>query len=223
MKFSKILFTLLILLSNELSLSINFHAFNYVDWAKTSNKKIIRSNFNVFYIALSLRNVDKMKDKLVDISTPSHPDYGNFLSIEYISENFGPNPEDQNTVINFFAAIEESKVELNLHHDIIRITASVENIETLLQTTLSFYNHKTNSNKFVLKASKPIIIPDNIAPLIDFISLNTPLLHFRKLSLSSSISQEASDAVRNKLTFYFIKLKKYNYNSSLYLSFIIDC
>ena len=132
-----------------------------------------------FIVALKLRSPEQLKRDLMEVSNPKSARYGKYLTREDISTKYGPLPSSKEKVIQHFEKIPGSAVigRENLG-DFISVTASIQSIEEFLQTKIGLVQHAHQlTNKKALRATGSFFVPEDVAHLISFISLNTPVTH----------------------------------------------
>ena len=176
-------------------------------WKPVLHHTSPRASTATFLVALKLENSDDMKKTLLDVSNPTSVNYGKYLSLEEISTNYGPSLEEQNIVMDFFRSIQDARVELNANKDLILVTAHVQNIEKSLETEISWFSHVSNDNFLSLRALRPIKLPANVANVVSFLSLNSPILHpnfveSRIHRRKTSRSQSVGLLMKTLLSFY---------------------
>ena len=128
-----------------------------------------------FTVALKLKDADALHRDLMAISDPTHELYGRHLSIDEINFKYGPSSEDINLVIDYFQQIPGANVEANLHSDFILVRAPAKSIETHLETQLQWHTHVSSNEVKAMRAVRPLKIPDDVATLLSFTSLNSPV------------------------------------------------
>ena len=125
---------------------------------------------------LKLRNAEKLHDHLMSVSYPDSGIYGEYLSVDDVNDLYSPTTEDQVTVMDFFEQITDANVNMNTQGDIIHINALVEHVESHLKTKLGVLEHVERDLPAAIRAVQPISLPEHVADLMYFISLNSPIL-----------------------------------------------
>jgi subtilase family serine protease len=161
-------------------------------WVKDHETVVDRNKMVTFTVAFNLRNVKEMHDEFLAVSMPSSYRYGQYLSLEEISDRFGPTRQDREAVVQFFESIHGARVDgLNHKGDMITVTAPVHAIEQRLGTKLSYRRNKQAlTSKKALRSDEPLSIPEDIQHLISFVSLNSPVTHVYPRAGSAMKPQE---------------------------------
>jgi hypothetical protein len=161
-----------------LSHAFYFGEFQSQTWLPDA-ESAVDADFRVkFVVALNLRDVDHMHKTLMDVSNPTSPSYGKYLSLQQVSARYGPTKEERQKVVDFFSTMHGAEVHIGEHSDLFHVTASVSSIHKALKTELGWMRHAHKmTEKKSLRAIKPISIPEELHSLISFVSLNVPVNH----------------------------------------------
>lgn len=124
-----------------------------------------------------------MHQEFLDVSIPTNPKYGKHLTLEQIKQKYGPKEADKERVVKFFRTISEAEVKLAENGDIMTVTASVIAVEQALCTKLSYRKHSNGAR--AIRADTNLCIPKDIASLVSFISLNSPISHLQPRAAKS--------------------------------------
>jgi tripeptidyl-peptidase I len=131
--------------------------------------------------------VAKLEKELYELSDPRHVRYGKHKTVDEITELLNvPESRFQN-VQNFFIKNGVKTAQLNPNKDMVTIEASVETIETILSTTIHAFQHNSNADTVILRASKPYFLPSSIASEIFMVG---ELLQFPRLRMKSLVTEE---------------------------------
>jgi len=134
-------------------------------------------------IALQLRNVDVLEERLLAVATPGHPEYGSWLSKEEISELTSPTQEVIDHVLEWIGGSPEN------YHDggFIKRLVTVGQAEKLLNSEYHVFEHTTGQQ--VIRMTDRYGVESSVAPHIAFAS---PSIRFPTKSemVSGLISQE---------------------------------
>mmetsp|Transcript_20155 Transcript_20155/g.20255 ORF Transcript_20155/g.20255 Transcript_20155/m.20255 type:complete len:734 (-) Transcript_20155:177-2378(-) len=169
-------------------------AFSHPHWKVSSTLKLADTLPHTFYVSLKLKDEHKIHDHLMSVSDPTSAEYGHYLSMEEINNLYTPMVDDQISVIDFFEQIQDSQVHLNAQGDMIRVEATKQNIEKALNTKLEVHHHIHLDVK-TLRATQPLSIPEHVSEKLNFISLNTPVLH-----LTSNLARKQTELDDNKIS-----------------------
>jgi len=136
-------------------------------------------------IALQLRNLDILEQRLLAVATPGNPEYGSWLSKEYISELTSP-PEDViQMVLEWYGASPED------YHDggFIKRLVTVGEAEKLLNSEYHVFEHTTGQQ--VIRMIDRYGVDSSVAQHISFAS---PSIRFpTKSEMVSSLLTEEMD------------------------------
>ena len=143
------------------------------------NDAELKADHNVkFVVAMALRDADHMHHTLLDIANPASSNYGKYMSLEEVSERYGPTKEQRQQVVDFFQSMHGATVHIGEHSDLFQVTAPVSSIHASLKTQLGWVSHAhKQTEKMSVRAMKPISVPDELHSLISFVSLNVPVNH----------------------------------------------
>ena len=148
------------------------------------SSRLLKENVVDFLVALQIPGKESMHDLLLDISDPKSPNYGHYLTLDEIRENFGPSEEAVSSVHNYLrSSIQSSEVVLSTSGDMFKVTAPISSLESAFQTEIVSHDCESSPNgdensqpvlKSSIRSSSPLEIPDHIRKHISFISLDIP-------------------------------------------------
>jgi tripeptidyl-peptidase-1 len=122
-----------------------------------------------FLIALKQRNIEQLEQILAQVSDPESPQYGQYLSIQDLTNLLAPAEEDIAAVVSWLESHDISDYVLNTNKDFISVNAPVHKVESLLQ--VEFHAFKSQERKRVHVTSlSPLSIPRTLHGKIDLIS-----------------------------------------------------
>jgi hypothetical protein len=155
-----------------------------------------------FMVALKKQNIEEMHQHFLAVSNPRSSQYGKYLSKEEVAQHYGPSPDMQKKVKEFFSAIPSAQLRIPKHSDLWEITANVAELEEHLKTKLEFVSHvKTDLYpQKAIRAQSELSIPADIAHGIHFISLNSPVNFLRARGAKSLKSAEVDAAAPVSVT-----------------------
>ncbi|KAG9312098.1 tripeptidyl-peptidase I [Chiua virens] len=139
--------------------------------------------------ALKQRNIEAIGTFLYDVSHPRSPNYGKHWTTGDIARKFAPGDETIDTVRGWLIAsgIGEDRVVLGNTGGWLRVDATIEEAEQLMNTEYNVYTH-TSGKEHV--ACEVYHLPEHVQPHVDFV---TPSVHFdAKLNRRSSSGGAAS-------------------------------
>lgn len=156
--------------------------FDDENWIKDTTKSIDSSRHIKFTVALKLNNVNELHDEFLAVSLPKSEKYGKFYDLNSLSKKFGASPKDKNKVIEFFFSMPTAQIESG-QGDFLVIQASIQDIETLFDTTLSWKRHSHGIiEKRAIRADSDISVPDDIAGKMHLVSTHYYPMPFVKVS-----------------------------------------
>ncbi len=121
-------------------------------------------------IALPLRNQAGLTSLLSQLYDPSSPKYRQFLSVEQFTEQFGPKPEDFQTVVSFAQANGMTVTDTPKNRLLVPINATVDRIQNAFHVTMNSYRHPTEGRIFFAPDREPSL------------NLNVPVTHISGLN-----------------------------------------
>eukprot|EP01133_Synstelium_polycarpum_P005256 gene5256-6083_t len=129
-----------------------------------------------FRVALRQNNLDTLEDALIDVSTPSSPNYGKHWTSEEILDLIAPSQEDTNRVVQLLQ--ENGAFNIENHRDYLKASASVEDVERLFRVEMYSFTH-LEKNDEIIRASDMYAIPRGYSALIDIVSGISELPHYK--------------------------------------------
>jgi tripeptidyl-peptidase-1 len=137
-------------------------------------------------ISLMQQNVDKLYDILMDVSTPSHPKYGQHLQGEEVFELLKPRKETSDAVISW---LQDSNItSIKDDSDWIMFSTNVKTANKLLETQFQWYLDEA-SNTEVLRTME-YSIPKTLESHINFVQ---PTTRFGSLKQFRTTVEEAPE------------------------------
>ncbi|CAM5999345.1 unnamed protein product [Sphagnum balticum] len=160
----------------------------------------VNEQYVSFTVALKLRNVVRLKKQFLAVSDPKSSVYGIYQTLEQVNDQFGASPEDRLKVISYLKRIPFSLVDASAHN-FVNVKASLLNVERFFDTKLSLVKHVSHlSSPGVIRADELIVFPPDIAPLVAFTSLNSPV-HMKPLR-ANELEPQISDSVTASQSVY---------------------
>ncbi|PRP86479.1 hypothetical protein PROFUN_05261 [Planoprotostelium fungivorum] len=132
-------------------------------------------------IALKQRNMEKLDLILTQVSDPTSPQYGRYLTREQVIDLVAPTSDSILQVTQWLRSQGASPTDIHLHEskDFIDVTLSHSAAERMLETTFVSYIHTTGRR--AVKAANSYSVPHEISSLIDFVSgFRLPNMKWRK-------------------------------------------
>lgn len=125
-------------------------------------------------IGLKQSNLEKAHEHLMDVSHPKSENYGKHWTAVEVAKYFEPSAESVKAVVSWLEAngISSERVSRSFDKGWITFEGSVEEVEALLDTEYSLYEHVTGKPHV---ACDDYSLPDAVSKHVDFI---TPTVHF---------------------------------------------
>ncbi|KAJ7066405.1 family S53 protease-like protein [Mycena amicta] len=127
-------------------------------------------------IALTSNNVSGLESALLDVSTPSSPNYGKHLTKDEVNAFLAPSSQALAAVQNWLANNNIS-ASSEAAGDWLTIKLPVSQANTLLNANFEMYQHAATGNTYARTLS--LALPDTVAPFIEHIhpttEFNSPL------------------------------------------------
>lgn len=118
------------------------------------------SSTTTFTIALALNNVDQLEPKLISLSTPGSPEYGQWLDAEDVLVLFGPTADAVSSVTNW---LQSNGITDSVHDGLfINFNADIDTANALLNSSYTYYSHNGATKLRTLSYT----IPDDVEQYI---------------------------------------------------------
>eukprot|EP00761_Pharyngomonas_kirbyi_P013604 gb/GECH01013633.1/.p1 GENE.gb/GECH01013633.1/~~gb/GECH01013633.1/.p1 ORF type:complete len:821 (+),score=178.25 gb/GECH01013633.1/:1-2463(+) len=121
-------------------------------------------------IAVKQRNLDQLDNKFWSVSDPYSPEYGNFMSLDQITQLIQPSEASLSSVYDWLESygIKSEHVELTASKDFISVNVPISTAEKLLDTQVYSFQHKSGTT--VSRAVGSITVPQHVKHHIDFVA-----------------------------------------------------
>jgi tripeptidyl-peptidase-1 len=119
-------------------------------------------------LALKQRNIDHLKDILMDVSTPRSENYGKHLSLEQISELVAPSQSVIDEVIFYLKSQGVDEIHLSKSRDFLFASMSSTLASRIFNIKYDHYRHE--SGVTIPCSAGPYSLPSTIAQHIDIVS-----------------------------------------------------
>jgi tripeptidyl-peptidase I len=122
-----------------------------------------------FSVAMPHSNMEQLEKTVLDVSDPSSPNYGKWMTQEAVNKLTAVNPADQKAVRNFLGAHGAKCVE---SPHAFTCTAAVASVELMLSTKMTAFAHKVKGNKVHhrLHPTQKWTFPEALKGKVSFIS-----------------------------------------------------
>lgn len=128
-------------------------------------------------IGLPLRNRQALTNELQQLYDPGSPQYHHYLTPSQFTEQFGPTPEDYQTVIAFAEANGLKVTGTHANRTLVDLNASVADIERVFHVTMQTYQHPTEGRTFFAPDRDPTL--DLAVPVLSIKGLDNYSLPHR--------------------------------------------
>ena len=108
-------------------------------------------------IALPLRNQDELENFLQEVYDPNSPAYRQFLTVDEFTAEYGPTPDDYDTVVGFAKASGLAVVGTSRNRLNVDVEGTVESVEKAFHLTLGVYQHPTENRSFYAPDREPTV------------------------------------------------------------------
>ncbi|XP_072127086.1 tripeptidyl-peptidase 1 [Mobula birostris] len=117
--------------------------------------------------ALKQQNVNKLEEKLEQLSNPDSSQYGKYLSLDQLSRMVQPSEETLQTVWTWLGSFGVRNCSIVQTLDFLNCFMSSSTAENLL--TGSKFNRYTNGHQTLIRSNSRYEVPDGVAKHIDFV------------------------------------------------------
>ncbi|KAH0610755.1 uncharacterized protein H6S33_011182 [Morchella sextelata] len=157
-------------------------------WTELPSMRVNLQKSMAMRIHLAQQNVVKFEQKVMEISTPDHPSYGDHMDTEQIKSMLRPSQSTLNAVLTWLedAGLGEQAV---VEHDWIKMNVTIGQAQELLQTRYSYFRND-ETQKIILRTLS-YSLP---AELHKHILLVQPTNMFGMRQMGSTIIKEVEDA-----------------------------
>ncbi|KAL1654284.1 hypothetical protein SLS61_003289 [Didymella pomorum] len=120
-------------------------------------------------IGLTQRNLEHSDRFLDDISDPESPNFGKHWSAEKVANVFAPHPKASETTLEWLqsSGVDLKRVKHSVGRNWVEFSATVEELEALLNTEYHFYQHKTSGGFRI--ACDEYGLPHGVKKHVDFV------------------------------------------------------
>eukprot|EP01117_Protostelium_nocturnum_P016635 TRINITY_DN6634_c0_g1_i1.p1 TRINITY_DN6634_c0_g1~~TRINITY_DN6634_c0_g1_i1.p1 ORF type:complete len:714 (-),score=170.80 TRINITY_DN6634_c0_g1_i1:122-2263(-) len=120
-----------------------------------------------FTVLLKQQNLDVLDRKFNEVSDPSHPSYGKFMTLEQVNTLTSPSKEAFNSVSSWLSNFPNTK--LSFGPDFIKVRANNRIASKILGAP--FKTHKNSATgEVLLRAHGRITIPSHLKKYVDFVA-----------------------------------------------------
>jgi len=159
------------------------------DYLKGGRANALATHEVVF--AVKQQNLDVLEQKLMDVSNPQHPSYGQYMSREAVA-NMTANPTATDRIVHFLNVKGAKVTKKTRHGEYISAQAPVALWEDIFQTEFSTFKSRYSTKQPVIRASDysiPIELSDHVEAVFNTVQL--PLRQAPKKQLVSKAAAAA--------------------------------
>lgn len=143
-------------------------------------------------VALKQRNLDEMKKVVSQVSDPSSPSYGQYLTIEQIAEKMAPTTEEVDRVMGYFQQYGATSIQMTKSGDFMTVEMPVLGVEQAFKTRLYEWKH-IGSSRVIIRADERPATPAEIKPHVDLVlGLHDFLDHASERRAASKLQKSAA-------------------------------
>ncbi|KAG6001526.1 hypothetical protein E4U21_004117 [Claviceps maximensis] len=131
-------------------------------------------------IALKQENMDRGMDLILEVSDPDSPKYGQYYKREQVNDLFAPKQSTIDGVKNWLvkSGIPTQDITLSNSRGWIMFESSVEKLQSLVKADYHVYEHLDFRSEHI--GTEEYSLPNDIAPLVDFVLPGTTFTKFNK-------------------------------------------
>jgi len=137
-------------------------------------------------LSLKQQNLNTFYDKLLEVSTPDHPQYGNHYSGHELRSLLQPTKEASDAAISWLQ--DNNITAINHEGEYILLSTTVAKANALLGTTFNWYTNPDTSKPILRTLS--YTVPEAIAPNINFVQPTTRFSSLEPRYTSSQIKYQ---------------------------------
>ncbi|CAN0000779.1 unnamed protein product, partial [Discosporangium mesarthrocarpum] len=156
--------------------------------ATENGERLGSEDANIYHtitLGLHVRDREALRARLADVSDPDSPYYGDYFTNEQLRAFSSPSEEDISAVMSWLESsggvdvLDTQKVQMNLNQDLLQVRMSRAAAEELFGTTLAWHKHVEDrpdgQNQSFLRAVTPLNIPEDVANVLSFASVTSPI------------------------------------------------
>ncbi|KAH9883818.1 subtilisin-like protein [Xylariomycetidae sp. FL2044] len=148
-------------------------------------------------IGLKQSNLDTGHERLMDISNPKSPNYGNHMTAEEVVELFAPDVASVDIVVDWLqtSGISKDRIALSVNKQWIQFDAMTGEVEELLLTDFHIWQHADGSRDI---SAEEYHLPAAVQEHVDYVTPGTRLRSKRQTGKARSTKREFIDDVSVK-------------------------
>ena len=126
----------------------------------------------IFVMKHDPQKMKLFEDKVIKLSTPSTPEYGNFLKPEDILRGVAPSIDSVEVVTSFLTSYGLSlgkNFRVSRYRDLIHVSMPLGIAASMLETEFGTFRSNVNSKIQLLRITKPYSLPEEIASVVNLV------------------------------------------------------
>lgn len=162
-------------------------------WVSVSHQQPSRAAVVPLTFALTRRDSGLIQAKLQEVSTPSSPHYGRYLSASELADLVAPPAEWVAAVVDWLASHGVRSYELSRNRDYITAHVDADQAEALLACSFGRFRH-TETGQEVMRCLAEYSVPAHVAPFLDLVAGVIRFPNYGKGQLKASVDAFGADA-----------------------------
>lgn len=149
----------------------------------------------IFVIKRDENAVNKFEAELLELSTPSNPRYGKWLSPDEINARIAPSENSVKIVLDFLASqgVEKSNIRVSKFNDKVHVKMPVKLAATVLDTEFARFRSLQDRSLSLLRITKPYSLPSEVASVVNLVDDILRLPALRDAPIAYGASDAAAD------------------------------
>ena len=155
-------------------------------------------------IAMKMKNMDKIKEILNDVSNPFSKNYGKHLTSDEVTR-LTKNPTSVNHVLRFLKLHNLNIIDRTLNDEFITVEAPINALEKFLNTRFFEYEVKSNPEQRLIRTEEyyiPSYLSDHVSAVFNTVHFPSPNVIADSLPMKKVIHSEAISLQSNILPKY---------------------
>ncbi|EFA79323.1 peptidase C53 family protein [Heterostelium album PN500] len=179
--------------------------FEHLRWQLAAEQKLCPMHPIPFRIFIKQQNVDSLKDIVRAVTDPKSQQYGQYLTIDEITEVIRPTDEAIKTIDAWLRENNAKSIQYNRNLDSVHVVMPRKNVEKMLSVQMQKFQYAGDSSRVVIRSATDAVLDHSVAQHIDLItgishfpisqrrSANTKLID-NTLTLDASSSSSSSSS-----------------------------
>lgn len=157
-------------LSARVEIGVDVHAEYWLARGLVNSGRADADLMVPFSVAMRQQNLEFLRANLVAVSTPGSPTYRQFLTQTEVADLVATSQEDVARVFHWLNPIDpKASCSVGATRDVLHCVASVQQLETLLQTELFALDREGGSRAATISHVGRMSVPEDVAEIVDLI------------------------------------------------------